>query len=144
MPYALEIISLQCLKNQEIDGDEIVMHFNGKVMFHWEDTGHRWAAELKLDEWTDFYDFRNNRMRTKGGEISVPAYADYGFFFTPLEGETVIDLVESDEGNLLRGGDDHLGRLVVSEAQIADHAYTVDFTAEDAHYRLTFAVTAAP
>lgn len=140
MAYAMEIIALECLKNQELDGDEIVLKLNGKVVFHWEDTDYRWAAELKLEDWTNFYNFRTNQMRTKAGVISVPAYADYGFVLRGLTEPTVIDLIESDEGNLFRGEDDELGRLVVDETNAAAEAQTHDFTGEGAHYRLTYAV----
>ena len=140
MPYTLEIIALECIKNQEVDGDEIVIKLNDQVMFHWEDTGYRWAAELKLDDWTNFYDFRMNKMRTKAGDVSVPAYADYGFALPDLQGETVVELWESDEGNLFRRGDDKLGRLVVSEASASDTWQTHEFTDEGAHYVMTYGV----
>ncbi len=142
MAYALEIIALQCLKNQELDGDEIVIKFNEKVMFHWEDTGYRWAAELKLEDWTDYYNFRTNKMRTMEGEIEVEAYKDYGFVLTDLTDPVSIELWESDEGNVFRGEDDKLGTLTVDENSAADVAQTYDFTGDGAHYRLTYAVVA--
>jgi hypothetical protein len=141
MPYTLEIISLECLKNQELDGDEIVIKFNDKVMFHWEDTGYRWAVDLKLEDWTNFYNFRTNKMRTTAGEIDVPAYADFGFAISGLTGKNVVVLWESDEGNLFRGDDDKLGQLVVDESSIADVAQVHEFTDDGAHYRMVYAVT---
>jgi len=140
MTYALEIVALECFKNQEVDGDEIVIKLNDKVLFHWEDTGYRWAAELKLEDWTNFYNFRTNKMRTQAGEISVPAYEDYGFVLRGLKGQTQITLWESDEGNIFRGDDDELGTLLVSEASAANEYQTHDFTGEGTHYRLTYAV----
>ncbi len=142
MAYALEIVALECLKNQEVDGDEIVIKLNDKVMFHWEDTGYRWASELKLEDWTNFYNFRTNKMRTQAGEVDVPAYADYGFVLRGLEGTTQISLWESDEGNVFRGEDDQLGVLSVDESQAAEEYQTHDFTGEGAHYRLTYVVVA--
>jgi hypothetical protein len=140
MAYMLEIVALECLKNQELDGDEIVIKLNDKVMFHWEDTGYRWAAELKLPDWTNYYDFRTNKMRTSEGEKTAEAYKDFGFLLQNLTGDTVIGLWESDEGNLFRSGDDDLGHLVLNESHIADYLQSYDFTGEGAHYRLTFAV----
>jgi hypothetical protein len=140
MPYTLEIIALECLKNQELDGDEIVIKFNDKVMFHWEDTGYRWAAELKLEDWTNFYNFRTNRMATMNGEIEVEAYKDFGFVLSGLTGNSVIGLWESDEGNFFRGEDDDLGQLTVNEASALNEVQTHDFTGEGAHYRLSYAV----
>lgn len=140
MPYSLEIIALQCIKHQEMDGDEIVVKFNDQIMFHWEDTGYRWASTLVTDDVTDFYNFRTNMMRTKAGDVPAEAYADYGFLLTGLSGNNTIQLVESDEGSLFRGGDDNLGKLTVSEANIANEMQQADFTGEGAHYRLTFAV----
>lgn len=140
MAYALELIALQCFKNQELDGDEIVVKFNGQVIFHWEDTGYRWAAELVLDDFTDFYNFRENVMRTKAGMVPVPAYADHGFLVSGLTGDTVIELIESDEGNLFRREDDELGKFAVNEGNISNEMFTYDFTGEGAHYRMTFAV----
>ena len=140
MPYALEILALECLKNQELDGNEIVIKFNDKTMFHWEDTGYRWAAELKLEDWTNYYDFRNNRMRTMAGDVEVDAYKDFGFLLRGLTGQHKIELWESDEGNVFRGEDDHLGSLVVDESSAANVAQTHDFTGEKTHYRLTYAV----
>ncbi|MEO0561183.1 MAG: hypothetical protein AAF125_03665 [Chloroflexota bacterium] len=142
MSYTLEIIALECLKNQELDGDEIVIKFNDQVMFHWEDTGYRWAAELKLDDWTNFYNFNTNKLRTMNGEVFVEAYADHGFLLEGLEGENVIGLWESDEGNLFRGQDDDLGQLVINEASASNEMQTHDYTGEGAHYRLTYAVVA--
>lgn len=142
MAYALEIIALECIKNQELDGDEIIIKFNDKVMFHWEDTGYRWAAELKLEDWTNFYNFRTNKMNTMAGEIEVDAYKDYGFVLQGIEGQTIIGLWESDEGNLFRGEDDDLGQLHIDESMSSNQAQTYDFTGEGAHYRMTFAVVA--
>lgn len=140
MAYALEILALECLKNQEVDGDEIVLKLNDKVMFHWEDTGYRWAAELKLEDWTNYYDFRANKLRTMKGDIAVEAYNDFGFLLRGLTTETAIQLWESDEGNVFRGGDDDLGTLIVSESIASDQVQIHDFKAEGAHYRLAYAV----
>lgn len=141
MSYALELLTLECLKNQEVDGDEIVIKFNDQVMFHWEDTGYRWAAELKLEDWTNHYDFRMNRLRIKDDKLTfVDAYEDFGFRLTELEGKNVVELWESDEGNFFRGKDDKLGQLVVSEESARDEVQTHDFQAEGAHYRLTYVV----
>ncbi|MEL6149415.1 MAG: hypothetical protein AAFV33_09305 [Chloroflexota bacterium] len=142
MPYALEIMALECLKNQELDGDEIVIRLNDKIMFHWEDTGYRWAAELKLEDWTNYYNFRENKLRTMNGDVQPDAYKDFGFVLANLTGPTVIELIESDEGNLFRGEDDELGRLTVDESSAANTAQQYDFTGEGAHYRLTYAVVA--
>ncbi|MEM6281518.1 MAG: hypothetical protein AAF787_04935 [Chloroflexota bacterium] len=142
MPYALEIMALECLKNQELDGDEIVIKLNDKIMFHWEDTGYRWAAELKLEDWTNYYNFRENKLRTMNGDVQPEAYKDFGFVLANLTGPTVIELIESDERNLFRGGDDELGRLTVDESSAANTAQQYDFTDEGAHYRLTYAVVA--
>jgi hypothetical protein len=143
MAYHLELLALQCLKNQEVDGDEIVVKLDGKTIFHWEDTTYRWAAELKLDDWTDYYDFRQNQLRTKAGTIEVEEYKDFGFLLTNLTEPTVVELWESDEGNLFRGEDDKLGTLVVDEQSASPQAQTHDFTAEGAHYRMTYAVVVA-
>ncbi len=143
MAYHLELLALQCLKNQEVDGDEIVIKLDGKTIFHWEDTDYRWAAELKLDDWTDYYDFRNNLLRTKAGNVEVEEYKDFGFLLTNLTEPTTVELWESDEGNLFRRDDDKLGTLVVDERSASQQAQTYDFTAEGAHYRLTFAVLVA-
>lgn len=140
MAYALEIVALECLKNQEFDGDEIVIQFNDRTIFHWEDTGFRWAAELKLDDWTNFYNFRTNKLRTSAGEVDVPAYADFGFLVRNLTEPTTITLLESDEGSVFRGGDDVLGRFTVTEENASDQLLSYDFTNEGAHYRMTFAV----
>ncbi|MFZ4813513.1 MAG: hypothetical protein ACOYL5_03175 [Phototrophicaceae bacterium] len=140
MPYSIEFISLQCLKNQELDGDEIYLKFNDQVVFHWEDTGYHWAAELLIDDLTDYYDFRANLLRTKQGNIAVGAYADYGFLFSGLEGESRVELWESDEGNVFRGGDDDLGTLRITEANISNEAQQAQFTLQNTHYVLTFGV----
>jgi len=140
MPYAMELVALECLKNQELDGDEIVVKLNDRVVFHWEDTGYRWAAELKLEDWTNFYNFQTNMLRTMNGEVEAEAYADYGFVLRGLEGDTVVGVWESDEGNVFRGEDDDLGQLVINENSASNEFQTHDFTGEGAHYRLTYAV----
>ncbi len=136
--YTLHLILLECHQQQEFDGDEPYLKVNGTVCFEWEKISKRFSSELASPQHTDAFDFRTGKVRTLHGWEASGNYLPEDFIFPNLNGETAIELWESDEGEWFRGGDDFLGEVLVNASQIshAEHEYLFDM--HSALYRLVY------
>lgn len=141
--YTLRLVSLVCYQVQEADGDEIYMKVNGEPVFSWEDLGGvRFHQRLDGKRFTTTFDFRTCRYNTPEGWGEVDAYSPERFMFKGQTAPLTIELWESDEGNVLRGDDDYLGRAVISAADGHVNAeIKKPFVLAKAGYELTYIVT---
>ena len=140
--YTLNLILLECLEGQELDGDEPYIKLNGERVWSWEKAGRKMQDNLNSEAWTNAFDFRTGKFRTLEGWESSPNYTAGDFEYTNLTGETILELWESDEGELLRGDDDFLGeiKLTVDNARLNEQV--VVFNQSNAMYQLTFRLVA--
>ncbi len=139
MGYTLRLLSLKCIQAQEADGDEIYAKLNGEIIFSWSRLGLKFYSAIKTEKHTNDFDFQSCQYATSTGVAATTAYAPEDFEFADLEGEQIFELWESDEEEFLRGDDDFLGEVVISESTLGEQ--TVKFTLEGADYELRFIVT---
>ena len=141
--YKLSLILLECLEGQEFDGDEPYIKLNGERIWDWKTAGRKMHDTLNSQAWTNAFDFRTGRFRTLEGWESSPNYKTGDFDFENLTGETVLQLWEQDEHELLRGDDDFLGeiKLTADNARLGEQV--VVFNQSNAMYQLTFRLSVA-
>jgi hypothetical protein len=132
MAYVIQLVALECLRAQEMDGDEIYLKYNGAKI--WQCAPDKMSAVLDHDNFVSHYDFVGGRKQTKKGWVAYQAS-------TPIEwvesGEATFQLWEDD-----MIGDDMLGQTPVDATQASGGNISVVFQHEGAHYRLTYRVVA--
>ena len=139
--YTLRLLSLRCVQSQEADGDEIYLNLNGETIFSWDRIDRKFYHRIKTDKHITAFDFRSCRFTTMQGDEPTEAYSPDNFIFQNMDAPMVFDLWESDENELFRGDDDHLGHLAISEESIEAGEQLHIFPLDDVEYELRYIVT---
>lgn len=140
--YTLNLVLLECLEGQELDGDEPYIKLNGEKIWTWELLGRKMHDSLNAQAWTNAFDFRTGKFRTLQGWEQSPNYNAGQFEFANLQGETRLELWEADEHEALRGDDDFLGELVLTVDSARIGMQMTVFDQNNALYQLTYRVVA--
>lgn len=140
--YKLSLVMIECLEGQEFDGDEPYLKMNGDRIWSWDKMGRKMHDSLNSKGWTNAFDFRTGRFRTLEGWAQSENYKAGDFEFSGLQGETKLELWEQDEHEVLRGHDDFLGEIVLTEDNIRLGEQIVVFNQSNAMYQLIFRLVA--
>lgn len=136
--YVLELVSLVCEQAQERDGDEVFLRVDGQTVWEIRQAGRKmYHAPARINAVRTF-DFRGMRVETRSGWQPVTGFKPEDFRFSGLTGAMTIELWEAD--NFLRGGDDYLGKVVVSPAQAGKGIIAAAVTAGNVRYVLSYSV----
>lgn len=137
--YTLRLLKLECLQQQEMDGDEIFMTIGDRIVWQSERLRLTMVAELRRKEQFNMYDFERAMLHGVGGWVRDVVYAPSDFELRHLNEALTLQLWESD--GIFKGGDDMLGQVVVSPLAARARTNTVvTFSDKDARYRLTYRV----
>jgi hypothetical protein len=139
--YTLQLILLECLEGQELDGDEPYIKLNNERIWGWDKVGRKMHDSLNSNAWTNAFDFRTGKFRTLDG-WEASSYEAGAFEYTGLSGETRVELWEADEHEVLRGDDDFLGEIVLTIDNTRMGEQVVVFNQNNAMYQLTFRLVA--
>jgi hypothetical protein len=140
--YKLHLILLECLEGQEFDGDEPYIKLNSERIWGWDQMGRKMQDNLNSKAWTNAFDFRTGKFRTLEGWEQSENYTEGQFDFENLQGETTVELWESDEHEALRGDDDFLGEIKLTAENARLGEQIVVFNQNNAMYQLTFRLVA--
>jgi WD40 repeat protein len=136
--FALQLLTLTCVKAQENDGDETYLRLDGQTLWRIEGAGRKMHHNPNRAREVSVFNFKDCTMRGRDGWQSTDRYTPDDFRITGLTGPVEMELWEED--NFLRGGDDFLGRIEVSPAQAGQGEQSITIEAEGAHYVLTYVV----
>ena len=140
--YTLRLLKLECLQQQELDGDEVFITIGDRIIWQSERLRLTMVAELRRPEQFNVYDFERGMLHGIKGWVRDVVYTPSDFELTNLGDSLTLQLWESD--GIFKGGDDMLGQVVVSPLAARSKTNTVvTFSDKDARYRLTYRVTEA-
>ena len=134
MTYTLQLVSLECVQAQELNGDEAYLTLNGDKI--WSADREKMSADLSHAHRCSTVDFASGRLLTNEGWIALLTSKRDAFRFSGLSGVAVLQLWDDD--TLSR--DDLLGETPISETDIGRGQISVVFTRDGARYRLTYQV----
>ena len=133
--FTLQLVSLRCLTAQENDGDEIYMVVDDRTL--WSVGTLRMSDQLSDDNQIDEVDFLHGQFHTRNGWQAMQTF-DGDDFRVQVTGDYAhLQLRERD----MLLGDDLLGEAVVTASDAERGKIQLAFTAEGAHYMLTYQVT---
>lgn len=135
--YTLQLVSLRCLTAQENDGDEIYIHADGRTL--WSVGGLLMSNRLETDQQIDEVDFVHGQVHTRDGWVAMHSFNGDDF---RLESSAEYIQLQLRERDLLLA-DDLLGEAIITAADSGRGKIQQAFTAEGAHYALTYEVTAS-
>ena len=140
MGFTLHLLTLDCHASQEMDGDEIYMKLNDKIIFSWKGMGRKFSDSIKNSKLVDQYDFRIAKARAVEGMVPGD-YQPSDFVIQTDDASLKIELWESDEGEFMRGEDDFLGEIIVYADEASQNEVTKVFQRKEVDYQLTYRVT---
>ena len=133
--FTLQLVSLRCLTAQENDGDEIYMVVDDRTL--WSVGTLRMSDQLSDDNQIGEVDFLHGQFHTRNGWQAMQTF-DGDDFRVQVTGDYAhLQLRERD----MLLGDDLLGEAVVTASDAERGKIQLAFTAEGAHYTLTYQVT---
>ncbi len=136
--HILQVLALECLQAQEVDGDEPVLRLNGEPI--WRLGPHEQMSPLAdrrhLYRAINFAE--GTRLNARGWE-RMPNFQP-GELTYRFEQAALIELYEADGLT----SDDLIGRQPVSVRDAAHGVITVRFVREGARYALTYRVDREP
>lgn len=134
MSYTIRLVSLECFKAEEIDGDEIYLKLNGAKV--WAAAPDKMAPIAVDHASVRQFDFVGGRKQTAAGWVPLMPYSPDNFTFKDQNGTAVIQLWDADTLT----SDDLLGQTPVDATQGGGGNISVVFQRLGAHYRLTYKV----
>ena len=134
MTYTIKLISLECFKAEEIDGDEVYLKLNGAKV--WEASPDKMTPLAVAHDSVRHYDFAGGRKQTGEGWIPLMPYNPDLFVFKEQLGPAVLQVWDADTLT----SDDLLGQTPIDETQGGGGNISVVFQRLGAHYRLTYKV----
>ena len=135
-PFTLQLVSLRCLTAQEDDGDEIYVNVDDRTV--WSVGTLRMTDRLSDDEQISEIDFVHGQVHTRNGWQAMQTFDGDDFRVAVTADYARLQLCERD----MLLGDDLLGEAVITAADGERGKIQLAFTAEGAHYTLTYQVTA--
>ena len=136
MAYSIKLVGLECLKAEELGGDEIYIKLNDEKV--WESNPDKLGAHFEGSDWVSQYDFTGGRKLTRLGWVALTPYNSEDYVFKDQAGGSVLQLWETD--TLTR--DDLLGQTPIDASQASGGNISVMFQRLGADYRLTYKVEA--
>ena len=137
MAYTIHVVALECLKSEEVDGDEIYLKCNGAKF--WECAPDKMCAVVDHADFVNHYDFVERRKHTGQGWVALPpSFTPASVSVRVASGGATVQLWEAD----LLSDDDLLGQTPIDETQASGGNISVVFQRHGAHYRLTYRVEA--
>jgi HEAT repeat protein len=138
--YTLRLLKLECLQQQELDGDEVFITIGDHIIWQSERLHLTMVAELRRGEQFNMYDFKRAMLHGVNGWVRDVVYTPADFELRNLDEALTLQLWESD--GVFKGGDDMLGQVVISPLAAQSKTNTVvTFSDNDARYRLTYRVS---
>src|SRR5215211_1300671 len=134
MAYTIQIIGLECVTSEEIDGDETYLTLNQRKIWEAHPDKMSHAAHGSVSQ----FDFLEGRKLSQTGWVSIANFQPSSLVFKRLSGETALQLWDADT----LSPDDLLGETPVDESQASGGNISVVFQRRGAHYRLTYKVEA--
>jgi hypothetical protein len=132
--FTIALLNLECQGAQEIDGDEIYLTAENRVLWR--------AAPDKMHHLPDMtdqvieFDFAGGRKRTKDSWQPMMPYNPGDFILPNCDGVVLIQIWDAD--TITR--DDLLGETPIDISQATGGAISVVFQRDGGHYRLTYRV----
>jgi hypothetical protein len=136
MAYTIRLIALECLRSEELDGDEVYIKCNGAKI--WEAAPDKMHSVIDHDEFVNHFDFAEGRKQTKTGWVALQPFKPEAFAVRAERADSVIQLWEAD----LLNPDELLGQTPVDASQASGGSISVVFQRLGANYRLTYRVEA--
>lgn len=136
MAFTVQLVSLRCVTAQENDGDEIYINVDGRTL--WSVGGLRMHQGLSDPQQVDEVDFVHGRLHGPDGWAAMQSFEAEHYRVTVNDERTQLRLMERD----LLIGDDVLGEAFITASDAASNRITLAFTAQGAHYMLSYSVTA--
>ncbi len=131
MAYSLQLLALECMQPQELDGDETYLTLDGRQV--WSAGEYRMSRTLAAANRCSQVDFAAGRVLTRDGWVDVEQEP---MVFPGLAGQVMAQLWDSDSLT----SDDLLGETPISETDSGRGKISVQFTRDGGIYRLTYAV----
>ena len=133
--FTLKLLLLECFQAQELNGDEIYIKLDGRVIWTWKTNHDRFSHDISRPHTIDQFDFANGRKHGADGwqDAGIEPQA---FVFNSLSGSAVLEVWDAD--TLMR--DDLIGRAPVRATDGGHGAIAVVIQGEGAYYRLTYEV----
>ncbi len=135
--FTLRLMLLQCFRAQELNGDEIYIKLNDRVIWTWASSRIRFSHDLSRPGVIDRLDFAGARQHGAQGWQPVPDLDPNAFVFPSLSGTAVIELWDADTLT----SDDLFGRTPIRPIDAGRGDINVVFEDLGARYRLTYQVT---
>lgn len=136
MTYTIRLIALECLRAEELDGDEIFIKCNGVKV--WAAHPDRMRAVIEDNNFVNHFDFAEGRKHTREGWLSLDPFSPDMFAIEVESGSAVLQLWEADTLT----SDDLFGQTPVDASQASGGSISVMFQRLGANYRLTYRVEA--
>lgn len=136
MAYTIRLVALECIKPQEIDGDELYLTLNGEKV--WEARPDTMNNLLERDDSVSHYDFAEGRKLTSEGWMPIPGFQPEQVAFALDGGTMALELWDADTFTR----DDLLGEAGIDASQASGGSISLVFQRLGAHYRLTYRVEA--
>ncbi len=136
MAYTIHLIALECLKAEELHGDEVFIKCNGVKV--WEAHPDRMRAVIEDNNFVDHFDFVGGRKHNREGWHALDPFDPETFTISVESGGVALQLWEADTLT----SDDFFGQTPVDETQASGGNISVVFQRLGANYRLTYRVEA--
>jgi len=133
--FTLKLVLLECFQAQELDGDEIYIKLNDRVIWTWKTAHERFSHDTTHPHTIDKLDFAQARKHGANGWASATIDPE-AYVFNGLTGGAVLELWDADTFRR----DDLIGRAPVSPSDGGHGAISVVIQGDGAYYRLTYEV----
>ncbi|MCC6615382.1 MAG: hypothetical protein IT320_18040 [Anaerolineae bacterium] len=134
--FTLKLVLLECFQAQELNGDEIYIKLNDRVIWTWKTAHVRFSHDTSHPHTIDKLDFVQGRKHEASGWVSAGIDPE-AFVFTDMNGGALLEVWDADSFTR----DDLIGRAPVSASDGGHGAISVVMQGDGAYYRLTYEVT---
>ena len=138
--FTVQLVSLECLRGQERDGDEVYIKVDDRTLWDITQLGLRMSHKSKNASTATAFHFRDGAYLTAEGWQVAADYTRDSLTLTGRTGPVKVQLWEAD--SFLRGGDDLLGEVVIDGEAAQWDEVECEFDRGGAHYHLTYSVVA--
>ncbi len=134
--YTMQLLSLECIEAQELDGDEIYITLNRQTL--WKAHPEKMINKPTHKRQVRSYDFANGRKLMADGWHADPALQLGALPLPVQDGEVHLQVWDKD----FLTSDDLLGDAVISARDAGRGMIMVVFERDGGHYNLTYRVDA--
>lgn len=133
--FTLKLVLLECFQAQELNGDELYIKLDDRVIWTWKTTHIRFSHDTSRSHTIDKLDFAQARKHGADGWETIDLDPE-SFVFSGLVGGAMLELWDADTFT----PDDLLGRAPVRPSDGGHGAISVVIQGDGAYYRLTYEV----